>query len=44
MGAVFFATPRAMTVPASALEQHELPLLTNDRDFDRIVGLTVTHW
>ncbi|HXA18976.1 MAG TPA: PIN domain-containing protein [Thermoanaerobaculia bacterium] len=24
--------------------QHELPLLTNDRGFDRIAGLTVIHW
>lgn len=24
--------------------QHELPLLTNDHDFDRIEGLHVIHW
>ena len=24
--------------------QHKLPLLTNDRGFDRIDGLTVIHW
>jgi tRNA(fMet)-specific endonuclease VapC len=24
--------------------QHDLPLLTNDRDFDRIEGLRVVHW
>lgn len=24
--------------------QHHLPLLTNDRDFDRIEGLEVIHW
>lgn len=29
---------------ASLCLQHELPLLTNDRDFDRIEGLTVLHW
>lgn len=24
--------------------QHDLPLLTNDRDFDRIEGVRVIHW
>jgi tRNA(fMet)-specific endonuclease VapC len=24
--------------------QHDFPLLTNDRGFDRIAGLTVIHW
>lgn len=24
--------------------QHDLPLLTNDRGFDTIAGLTVLHW
>lgn len=29
---------------ASLCLQHRLPLLTNDRDFDRIDGLTLIHW
>jgi tRNA(fMet)-specific endonuclease VapC len=29
---------------AALCVQHNLPLLTNDRGFDRIEGLTVIHW
>jgi tRNA(fMet)-specific endonuclease VapC len=29
---------------AALCVQHDLPLLTNDRGFDRVPGLTVIHW
>lgn len=29
---------------AALCVQHELPLLSNNRDFDQIEGLTVIHW
>jgi predicted nucleic acid-binding protein len=47
------ASPRVNPITPSKLNdfwiaalcvQHNLPLLTNDRGFDRIEGLTVIHW